>query len=253
MRILIYEILFKRFFDSALDGSFTSFIFNHNGFLKMDAPEHRELVKKWRAANGWKKMTTFDFLNAESKIWSIGYWKGEWEKEMVQKYNPFMLAFEPVPAFYQQGQKEFENNPKVSILPFGLGNKNKIVDMNVDADSTSVFRSSEKKYLSEYGLHEPCKPNLHQVQIRSIVGFIAESKIDNVDLMICNCEGGEYELFPALIKSSSIQRFKFLIIQFHDLTSTHPSERKVIREGLRKTHTETLCYKWIFEFWKLKL
>jgi len=193
-----------------------------------------EIHKKWLAEGGLSKLTTFDFLTPESWVWEIGGWRGWWVGEIAEKYNPWITVFEPVISSFLRMKKRFSKNPKIRIENYGLGDEDRKQSIGLSADGSGVY----------------CQTNNTIVQIKSIKKVLGECKYD-IDLVQCNCEGGEYEIFPQLIKTGLIKRFKFIIIQFHDLHESHTELRKQIQKDLEKTHTMVMCYDWKFEYWRM--
>lgn len=197
---------------------------------------------KEQALERWNKevghTTGFDYLNENSHVWEIGLWHGHWVSEIAKNYNPYITAFEPIRGWAYEGQVIFANNPKVHIYSFGLGAYGRIATMNIDSDATGEYCESGTK---------------DKVTIFAVDDIpLSEPSPFNIDLMQCNCEGGEYEILPALIRSGLINRFDNLLIQFHNLNWAHPMARERIQNQLQKTHTQGLCVDWVFEYWKRK-
>jgi hypothetical protein len=89
------------------------------------------------------------------------------------------------------------------------------------------------------------------VQFEDVVDFFNEHKIDNVDLMKINIEGGEYELLPRLIDAGLIKQIKNLQIQFHRIGKNSEKDMVLIQAELSKTHTCVYRYKFLWESWKI--
>jgi FkbM family methyltransferase len=192
--------------------------------------------KRWLAAGGDHQIEIFPFLNEKSKVWEVGYWHGRWVREIVQRYNPFIFAFEPIEEWYLDGKKEFVNNSKVTMFPFGLGSSTRLQKVGVKEDATGIF----------------CPGKHRNIQIKSVVDFITENHIEGIDLLQCNCEGGEYEILPAMIESGLVNKFEHIAIQFHQYGEESVSRRQAIQDGLSKTHTSVFCFDWLWEFWARK-
>lgn len=73
-----------------------------------------------------------------------------------------------------------------------------------------------------------------------------------IDLVKIDIEGGEYDVLPQLIETGLISRIRFLQIQFHRFVDGAVQKRENLREHLRKTHTESWCYPFIWESWEAK-
>lgn len=197
--------------------------------------EHLEQERnRWLAAGGYKQVTDFDYLNENSIVFEVGFWLGKWSQIIHDLYKPKLYAFEPIKEWYNAGIRMFENDSNVKMFNFGLGDSDKEVLFGLDRDSTGMF----------------CPNKVHPVKIKSVVEFLRTNKIEDIDLFKSNCEGGEYEIFPALIASQEIEKLKHIIIQFHELREEHPEQKKKIQDDLSKTHELLVCYDGIFEFWK---
>lgn len=196
---------------------------------------NEQALERWNREIG--HTTGFDYLNENSHVWEIGLWHGHWVEQIAKNYNPYIVAFEPIWEWYMEGVCRFANNQKVAINHFGLGDRNVTRIFCIKADATGQHSLSE---------------SVQFVHIFPVVDIIKAEHIENIDLMQCNCEGGEYEIFSALIESGLITRFDNLLIQFHNLLPNHADRRADIQKGLSKTHTQGLCVDWVFEYWKRK-
>jgi len=193
--------------------------------------------QQWVADGGREKLVTFDFLTPESTVWEIGGWRGEWTETIARKYDPFIHVFEPVQCWWLKMLGMFKGNPKISLWNYGLGALDRFEEIGVDLDASGLYCDSKDKI---------------DIQIRSVLDVMEDINTEEIDVTQCNCEGGEYEIFPELIDTGLIERFKVLAIQFHNLHPTHALERIKIQDGLSQTHVMTSCYDWKFEYWERK-
>ena len=200
----------------------------------LEQEQQEQGYKKWLADGGRSRIVTFGFLDKNSVVFEVGYWLGEWVQQMLDLYRPILYVFEPIKEWYDAGASKFKHDSNVHMFNFGLGDSDKELYFGLDRDSTGMF----------------CPNRIHQVRIKSIVKFLHDNKIENIDLFQSNCEGGEYEIFPALIESQEIKKLRYIIIQFHNLREEHPEQRKRIQDGLSKTHKLLFCYDWRFEYWE---
>jgi hypothetical protein len=89
------------------------------------------------------------------------------------------------------------------------------------------------------------------IQLKSIIDFLDEHKIKNVDLIKINIEGGEYELLEKLIEEDKISIFNNIQVQFHDFVIPNAKERMVqIQSRLKSTHFITYQFEFVWENWK---
>lgn len=196
---------------------------------------NEQALGRWHREIG--HTTGFDYLDANSHVWEIGLWHGHWVEQIAKNYNPYITAFEPISRWWSEGVDKFFSNPKITIKNFGLGSHccRKVFGVNED-DTGEQCKSATKGV----------------VYIVAIDDYIKSLPIENIDLMQCNCEGGEYEIFPALIESGLITRFDNLLIQFHNLEPQSAYKMQGIQAALSKTHDKGLYADWVFEYWKRK-
>lgn len=155
-------------------------------------------------------------LTEESVVYDVGAHKGGWSRRLIEICGcvPKISAFEPVKTFYSllypfPGQ----------AFNFGLGAKTRM---------EYFFSEMAPEGTGMYGIGKPfC------VDIRAAAEVIQEPQID---LMMVNIEGGEYELLRHLITTGLIDRIMNLVVQFHAVVLGWDDLRRDIREGLRATH-----------------
>ena len=89
--------------------------------------------------------------------------------------------------------------------------------------------------------------------MKSITDFIKINKINHVDLIKINIEGGEYEVLETLLNNNMISIFKNIQVQFHDFIVENAKERmNAIQKKIALTHELTYQYEFVWENWKLK-
>jgi len=159
-------------------------------------------------------------LNQKSIVFDVGGYGGEWAKKIIDRYNPFVFIFEPVPEFFNFLKNKFMNNPKIKVYNFGLYDKNSVEKMVVAGDGSSIFKEGNKI----------------NVKMRDIADFLEKEQIGNIDLMEMNIEGCEYKLLKRMIKTEIINKCRILLIQFHDFYPNAKKLREEIRRDLKKTH-----------------
>ena len=195
-------------------------------------------VKKWFADKGDEThRLDYDF-NENSIVFDIGGYKGEFARDIFCKYNCTIYIFEPIKEFYDIIKKRFINNSKIKAFNFGLGNLDKIVQISLIDDRSSVLNMNG---------------DLIKVKIKSINEFIKNQNIKNIDLVKMNIEGAEYELLESIISENNQIKIENLQIQFHDFVIDNAFDKmKSIQKELVKTHELTYQYEFVWENWKLK-
>lgn len=176
-------------------------------------------------------------LSPDSVVIEIGGYHGEFTEAISSKFGCRVFVFEPVRQFYDDLQRL--RSDKVRIFNYGIGATDRRERISVRNDSSSLYReSTEGKY--------------QEVEIRAMKGAMEESSIDRVDLLACNCEGGEFEILPHLIEEGLIGRFRDIMVQFHDFVPGSADRRQQIRQRLTETHHLTYDHPFIWENWRLK-
>lgn len=178
-------------------------------------------------------------LNDKSVIFDVGGYEGSWASEIYSKFESNIFIFEPVPRFADDIKKRFIDNNKITVLPYGLSDKNDRLLISLGGDNSSFYLNS--------------KSDMVDAEIREFSrNFLLSLDVDKVDLMKINIEGGEYDLLEHMIKNGSINLVKNLQIQFHNFVPNAIERREKIRQQLKLTHQETWCYEFVWENWSLK-
>ena len=196
-------------------------------------------VSRWFEDKGDETLRLDYPLTAESIVFDVGGYSGDFAAELSERFGCKIYIFEPVPEFYQRCVNRFENNKKITCFNYGLSSANGFLDIGL-AENASSFSSPH------------ATGETQKVQIRSIVECIKELNINKIDLMKINIEGGEFDVLPAIIRSEDIAKVHYLQVQFHNFISNANALRTDIRNQLAYTHTEMWSYEFVWESWKLK-
>lgn len=198
----------------------------------------------WAAHHRWNDVRGDDThrlnypLNENSIVFDVGGYEGWFADKISNKYNSNIYVFEPVAEFYEKIKNRFNGNEKIKVFNFGLGAKTESIEMSLDTDGSShISNESLKKEI---------------VQIKSIVEFLSENNLNNIDLMKLNIEAAEFDLLDNIIKESKASCFKNIQVQFHTFIPDCVERRNEIRKHLSETHQTTYDYEFIWENWKLK-
>ncbi|MET0334650.1 MAG: FkbM family methyltransferase [Rhizobacter sp.] len=204
---------------------------------KLQKQRFDDAIRAWFAQRGDHNLRLeFPELDANSTVLDLGGYKGEWTAEMVSRYDANVYVFEPIKGYHDNICARFAANPKVHPCQFGLGAREDTLDMGHSADGTGAFM---KASVSE------------SVRIAEAAAFLRDKHIDRIDLLKINIEGGEYDLLEHLIDTGDIRRVRRLQVQFHDFVPDAIARRARIVEKLTGTHTQSWCYYFVWEEWKL--
>lgn len=192
---------------------------------------------KWLADSGDSTLRLNYDLNENSVVFDMGGFKGEWSKNIFDKYNSNIYIFEPVDEFYNIICKGIKGNPKIQPFKYGLGPKDEDLEISITHDSSSTFNKDG---------------TLENISLKKYKNFIEANSIENIDLIKINIEGGEYDLLEHIISEGLQGKIKNIQVQFHRFIPECTERRQKIREELSKTHELTYDYEFIWENWKLK-
>jgi FkbM family methyltransferase len=196
----------------------------------------REIIR-WIGDDGDARARQEYDLDSQSLIFDCGGYKGQWASDIYARYNCRVLVFEPVKSFAEQIERRFSKNSRIDVFCMALGSAKRQESIGLSADGSSVYREA---------------PHRETVQFEDVAQFFAEHRIETVDLMKLNIEGGEYELLPRMIETGLICRIRNLQIQFHEVTSDSAARMEAIRRDLAETHDPAYEYRFVWEGWKLR-
>ena len=125
----------------------------------------------------------------------------------------------------------------ISAHQYALGSRDATIKIGLMNDSSTVVERPELGSDFEY-----CK----QLDINSVLPDTG------VRLMAINCEGGEYDILPALIKSGNIKKIDFLQVQFHTFVPNYESQYNDINDALIQTHDRVYHWPFVWDIWQRK-
>lgn len=175
-------------------------------------------------------------LDEKSVVFDVGGYEGQWASDIFSKYLCTIHIFEPVSTFADNIQMRFKKNPKIILHKFGLAGATLKTQISMDNDSSSIYKNSMSK-------REP-------IYLKKISEFLAENKINRIDLLKINIEGGEYDLLDDLIENDYIKNIQDIQVQFHNSVPNAEKRMLAIHKNLSKTHYLTYQYKFVWENWR---
>lgn len=200
--------------------------------------EYEKNRDRWYAERGDRSLRLdYPDLDPNSIAFDLGGWRGDWASDIYSKYNCRVMVFEPVPDYADEINRRFERNGKIEVFTFGLGGKDEELPIFLGSEGSSTTRNRNNEGTTQ------------TVTLRRFSDFVAEQKIEAIDLVKMNIEGGEYDLLEHLIETGIVARVKHLQIQFHDFIPNAVHRRDRIRENLAKTHSEQFNYTFVWEGW----
>lgn len=212
--------------------------FNYQLYIKQD-PFLLE-VQKWFNDKGDQTLRLDYELNESSVVFDVGGYQGDFAQQIYNKYGCSVYVFEPVKEYYETCVERFKGNPKIKTLNYGLSSSNCSLNISVAENASSLFRSIKSSDTSEI------------VSLRSVIDVIDEMKVDYIDLIKINIEGGEFDILPSIMQSAYITKVGNIQVQFHNFVHNAVKLRDDIRHDLCATHKEMWNYEFVWESWKLK-
>jgi FkbM family methyltransferase len=197
-------------------------------------PQERRVIP-WFKAQGDKTYRLNYDLSENSLVLDIGGYEGQWASDIFSRYCCIIHIFEPIEEYANQLESRFIKNPKIVVHKFGLSSQSLKTKISVNLDSSSVFRGDGES---------------QEIQLIKAVDFIRDYKIEKIDLVKINIEGGEYDLLEHLIKSEFIQHINNIQVQFHDFVPNAVTRMANIQNALSQTHYLTYQYPFVWENWR---
>ncbi|OCC15879.1 Methyltransferase, FkbM family [Dissulfuribacter thermophilus] len=173
-------------------------------YLKRDYKKkaYYEYIK----AVGEKLRTNYP-LQRNSLVVDVGGYPGDFTEAIIKKFDCWVEVFEPIEQYAENIRRRFHDNKKVKVIQAGLGGTEKKTSISTMGSASSLF------------LLKPHN-SVEHIKILSIIDYLKSINRPEIDLMKINIEGGEYELFNALLNYPDlICKIRFLQIQFHDFIS----------------------------------
>lgn len=177
-------------------------------------------------------------LNENSIVIDLGCYIGEFTKIMKDKFNCYIYSFEPIKLFHDVCVDKFKNNSKIKVYKAGLSNENKKVDFTIGGEASSMFSDEDRPEID--------------VDLIKIDDFLEQEKIQKVNVLKMNIEGGEYDLLEYMIKNNLTEKFENIQVQFHnDVFEGWEEKYNFIINNLTKTHHLTYKFEFKFENWEI--
>ena len=198
--------------------------------------QHQAYVD-WMTNNGPNNEGIRYPLNENSIVVDFGGYHGVWTTQVINTYNPNVIIVEPIPAFCDILRNKFSNNPKVTILNYGISTTNSEGVLFLNADGTSKYTQTAT----------PVK-----VKFITITDFLTMVNNPHIDLLQINIEGEEYPLLEKMLEDKTILNFTHIQIQYHLNVENCVERRKKIQEKMSEYFNKTYDYPFIWEGWSLK-
>lgn len=198
----------------------------------------QEVFDRWRADDGdYELRLKSHDLGRTPVIVDLGAFQGDGTATLRRHWpKATIYAIEPIPTFFNGLLHRFQNDPHTFCFNYALGREETTALASIDGYGTNIVDGRGDTEISV-------------VKIEDFLTYVAPS----IDLMEINIEGAEYDLLEHMLSRAwMVSSIKNLQIQFHDVVPNAYQRMCAIREQLAWTHTQTYCYDFVFENWRLK-
>jgi FkbM family methyltransferase len=203
-----------------------------------------EAIRNWFANRGDQTFrVNIDYLNADSVVFDLGGYLGDWTHEMHVRYQSRIYTFEPIKQFADKISQRFTGIDTIRVCNFGLGTVNEHIEFVLSADGTGAFNNN--KELIEIN------NNKELIEIKEIQSFLASEQIMEIDLIKINIEGAEFDLLNHIVDTGLIQKINKIQVQFHDFVPDAIRRREILIRKLSLTHRQNWCYYFVWEEWEI--
>lgn len=132
---------------------------------------------KWYRDKGDDSLRLKYKLNKDSVVFDIGGYIGDFSEKIFNKFGCNIYLFEPSSSFYKKCLERFKENKNILCFNYGLGNLNGDFVLSNDNEASSIKRKINTK-------------KGETIKIKKISDIIEEQRINKIDLMKINIEGG---------------------------------------------------------------
>lgn len=202
----------------------------------LEAMSYRKSMFDFMAATAAEPdiLTTFD-IDETSAVVDAGAFDGAWSGHIADRYACSIHAFEPSPEAVIEMGRTLAGKP-VTVHAAALGAS--------DASAPLMLGGLG----SWIGTGEAVAGSV-DVEVRDVAAVFDHLGLDEIDLLKLNVEGSEFDILERLDETAWLPRVRILLIQFHERHPAAHRRRRAARRALRRSHTETWNYPWIWETW----
>jgi FkbM family methyltransferase len=186
--------------------------------------------------NNELRRTSFP-LTAQSLVFDLGGYEGQWASDIFARYSCPVYVFEPVPAFAARIRTRFQRNPAIQVFDFGLAAENGTARLGMSGDASSLYKKQSQATAD--------------IRLVDVAQFLKEHSIRRIALMKINIEGGEYDLLERLVLTGAIKCVERLLVQFHDVVPDARARMLALQRSLRETHALEWQFEFVWESWIL--
>jgi FkbM family methyltransferase len=169
------------------------------------------------------RYTDYD-LTPDSVVIDCGCYEGKFARLISERHDCRVLAFEPIPQFYEVCKTNLAPYRKVELFNLGVSGSTRDEIWAIKGDSTGMVSTGDIRV---------------PVSIRDIAEVFAEFGLTSCDLLKLNIEAAEYSVILRLIDTGLIGGVKNLQVQWHSVLPSYAAARAHLEECLLVTHERT--------------
>ncbi|XP_033727486.1 uncharacterized protein LOC117316820 [Pecten maximus] len=205
-------------------------------------------------------------LNSDCFVIEVGGFEGEAMRTLFQVYDiGFYVVVEPIWKYYKTLIKKSKHLPqgRIQALNIGLGEKDDTVKVKTTGNWTGLYNGQTKNWQSENGDNGTKPEQMADINIIGVERFFKEIGIGStdgvrgqLDLLILDCEGCEYDVLDYLVKSPNVLHYIRVIMFRSHRFKGHEQEMIhkycTYQELLPLTHEILFQKKFSWEVWRLR-
>jgi len=192
-------------------------------------------LKRWKWYRGDDTLLTDFEFDVGDIVIEGGCYHGEFTRRIATCGEPSVIGFEPIPEFFERAQAATANLSNVEIQCAGLSDRNSVVDIFSNGESSSVYRPHGKAL---------------KIEMRCIADIVGETRT-KIALLVLNVEGEEFPILENLLKTGLVNKIRTIIVQFHLIEKSSKSRYNIISKKLAKSHDLVWRFPFIWERWDL--
>lgn len=193
-------------------------------------------ASRWFLFNREKLKYSIKF-NHTGLVLDMGSYLGDYT-EVILKNNPQLTfwLYEPISEFFSVCTNKFHNKENIVVHQKAVSADGRKFKMQIDG-----LRSRQKSVNFSEGV------TIDSISIQEIFDSISE-----IQLVKMNIEGMEYECLEQLIRTNSLIKAKYLLIQFHNFEKDSLNRRDLLQKKMAKDFENIYSYEWMWELWMRK-
>ena len=198
---------------------------------------YSQAVTRWFMDGGDDSRHVVYPLSAAGVVFDVGGCMGDWSDKIITRYAPSIHIFEPHPRLAEGLARKYASNAKVTVHAVGLSDRDMTAGLTDDGAGSTHCRTTR---------------GVLPIELRDIVGVWRDLKLDRVDVVKINIEGGEYALLRRMIDSGLVRSFDRIVVQFHSFYPNAHRLRRRLRQDLSASHRLGWDYPFVWESWERK-